>query len=157
MTEKVAAEFGGRIRTRVCGLLFKGEDVLLLNHKGIYGHDFWSPPGGGVELGESLETALRREFREECMLDITVKRFLFGCEFIRLPLHAIELFYEVEAGGMPILGADPELGGQDIISELQFIDPQRLRNLPRNHLHGIFQKVESAPELKRLAGFYRLT
>lgn len=157
MLQKVAEEFGGRIRIRVCGLLFKAGEILLVNHKGIYGHDFWAPPGGGVEFGESLENALKREFMEECKLEVAVKGFLFGCEFLRLPLHAIELFYEVEANGVPALGNDPELSGHDLLSDLQFIDAQRLRDLPTDHLHGIFQKVQNPQQLKQLTGFYRLS
>jgi ADP-ribose pyrophosphatase YjhB (NUDIX family) len=36
----------------------------------------WSIPGGAVELGESVEEALRREVREETGLEIVVGRFL---------------------------------------------------------------------------------
>ena len=39
-------------------------------------HGKWNLLGGKVEYGESPEEALRREIREECGLDIQVKRLL---------------------------------------------------------------------------------
>jgi 8-oxo-dGTP pyrophosphatase MutT (NUDIX family) len=55
---------GGRLveRTAVRGVLFRGRELLLLSSR----HGDYKFPGGGVEPGESLASALRREFREEC-------------------------------------------------------------------------------------------
>ena len=55
-------------RIRVCGLLTKGERLLLLRHE-KHGRAYWLLPGGGVEHGETLEGALKRELAEECGLD----------------------------------------------------------------------------------------
>src|SRR5689334_24082616 len=130
MIKKVADEFGGRIRIRACGLCFQNDRILLVNHSGIYGNDFWAPPGGGVEFGETVETTLRREFKEECRTDINVCRFLFGCQFIQATLHALELFFEVECLSPPAIGNDPELVDHQVISGLKFFDSQSLKAIP---------------------------
>jgi len=43
-------------------LVFKGDSVLLVYHR--YG-DLWVSPGGGIKKGESIESAARREIKEE--------------------------------------------------------------------------------------------
>lgn len=39
--------------------------VLLVRFVGLPGGDLWATPGGGIEPGESLEAAIKRELREE--------------------------------------------------------------------------------------------
>jgi 8-oxo-dGTP pyrophosphatase MutT (NUDIX family) len=37
----------------------------------------WMVPGGGIEIGEPIEEALKREIREECGIEVTVGEPLF--------------------------------------------------------------------------------
>jgi ADP-ribose pyrophosphatase YjhB (NUDIX family) len=39
--------------------------LLLFRHADGHGREFWAPPGGGLELGETPEEAARREAFEE--------------------------------------------------------------------------------------------
>jgi 8-oxo-dGTP diphosphatase len=157
MNPEVVEKFGNRIRQRVCGIAFRDEDILLINHAGLYKHDFWAPPGGAVEFGETMETALKREFVEECQSEITVEGFLFGGEFVRPPLHAVELYFQVKLLNMPRVGRDPEMGKTPILSALEFITPRRLAEMPAHHRHGIFEKARSPSEIKNLKGFFTIT
>jgi len=56
----------------VGAIIFRDERVLLVQRGTEPAYGKWSIPGGLVELGESLETAVRREVGEEVNLDVTV-------------------------------------------------------------------------------------
>jgi 8-oxo-dGTP diphosphatase len=155
--KSVVDRFGNRVRVRACGICLREAQILLVNHKGLYSGDFWAPPGGGVKFGESVNSALVREFKEECQADITVGEFLFSCEFIKEPLHAIELYFDIRLLGLPRLGRDPELGDRQIISNLKFFDEQELSSLPTESLHGIFKSTRNPTEIKGLKGFVSFT
>ncbi|MGQ9921313.1 MAG: NUDIX hydrolase [Desulfobacca sp.] len=56
----------------VAGIIFRGQEVLLIRRGQEPALGEWSLPGGAVEVGETLEEALRREVREETGLDIDI-------------------------------------------------------------------------------------
>lgn len=58
----------------VCGGLFDNKGQLLLQKRGDT--KSWGLPGGAIELGESFDQALKREFREETGLKITSTRLI---------------------------------------------------------------------------------
>jgi ADP-ribose pyrophosphatase YjhB (NUDIX family) len=136
--------FDDKLRVRVCGICLQNNAMLLVRHRGLYAdHDFWAPPGGGLILGETVKNCLKREFKEETGLEIKVGRFLFINEFLQMPLHAVELFFEVEiTGGNLIQGTDPELEtNNQLISEVGFKTLPELNAIPLNQKHTILYEL----------------
>ena len=61
-----------RPQLAVSAVIFRDGKLLLLKRAKSPGHGFWSLPGGRVEFGESLHTALAREVDEEAGLEIDI-------------------------------------------------------------------------------------
>ena len=157
MENEVHAFYGNRLRVRACGICVKNNSLLLVNHLGISKENFWAPPGGGIDFGERATESLAREFREETGLTIETKNFLFACEFIQAPLHAIELFFEVTAlGDRVIKGDDPEPGSPSIIREVSFMPWHEIMALPAEQRHGIFRFLEHPSKITSLRGYFKL-
>ena len=58
-------------RIRVSAILRRGRRILLVRHE-KHGREYWLLPGGGVQAGETLVRALKRELAEEVGLDSDV-------------------------------------------------------------------------------------
>jgi 8-oxo-dGTP diphosphatase len=56
----------------VSAAIFRGGKILLVRRARSPAKGFWSLPGGRVEFGESLHTALHREVDEETALKIEI-------------------------------------------------------------------------------------
>lgn len=58
------------------------KDKVLVTQRG-YGEfkDGWEFPGGKVELGETLESALKREIKEELDIEIEIDRYIDTVEY----------------------------------------------------------------------------
>ena len=100
------------------GLLETGDGVLLVaNRRVIDGAEahVWDLPGGGVEPGETLAEALRREMCEETGLEVSVGDLLFVAEGERIVAGRRKglwrsFFFAVErTGGAVDLSGEPDV------------------------------------------------
>ncbi|MDN5201399.1 NUDIX hydrolase [Fulvivirgaceae bacterium BMA10] len=154
---KVVDKFGHQARCRVCGLYVEKNKILMIKHRGLGEKGYlWSPPGGGVIYGSSLKENLKREFLEETGLEIKVQKFLFVHEFLNNPLHAIELFFEVEKiGGEIGIGSDPEMDQKNqIIEEVKMLSFEELKLENKLNLHNILWDCQSINDLLKMRGYF---
>ena len=93
--------------------------VVYADNKG-----YWTPPGGGIEQGESVEEAVTREVKEETNMKV-LHQEIIGYQDIYEPEKTIRQtrsFCIVEPYGDFV--ADPD----GDISKIELIDPQDYKN-----------------------------
>ena len=86
---------------RVYGLLVNNQNEILVSDEFEYDQYFSKFPGGGVELGEGLIEALKREFVEECNAEIEVVEHFYTTDFYEKSSfndsQVISVYYLVKA------------------------------------------------------------
>ena len=156
-SDVVQRTFGHRLRVRVCGLCFSGDDLLLIRHQGLGKLGYlYAPPGGEMHYGERAEDALTREFAEETGLRVQVEEFLFIHEFLEPPLHALEMFFSVKTmGGQLRPGKDPELADHEqIIEAVRFMSAEAIVEVPREALHTMISREARSKDLLSRRGYF---
>lgn len=66
---------------RVYGILINDAGEVLISDEQEYGMRFTKFPGGGLELGEGLIDGLKREFVEECNINVDVISHFYTTDF----------------------------------------------------------------------------
>jgi 8-oxo-dGTP diphosphatase len=66
---------------RVYGLLINDDQEILISDEQEYGMQFTKFPGGGLELGEGLVDGLKREFVEECNVEVEIISHFYTTDF----------------------------------------------------------------------------
>ncbi len=78
----------------VCGVVYnKDSEILITQRADETNYKKWEFPGGKVKEGESLETSIQRELREELNIQVQVKGEMYRNYHGRFCLLFIECHY----------------------------------------------------------------
>ncbi len=82
-------------------------DKMLVMRRNKFGKEYYTLIGGGIELGEELEMALRRELAEETGMQVGAARLVY-VEDAGEPYGTQYVYWCEYQGGDPVLGANSE-------------------------------------------------
>ncbi|MHC4550187.1 MAG: NUDIX domain-containing protein [Planctomycetota bacterium] len=125
----------------VFGVLDSDEGILLVANRRVIDGEVttvWDLPGGGVEPGESLAEALRREMREETGLEVDVRDFLFVAEGERIRRGARTGVWRSFFFGIERTGGTLDLSGEPDIVDHRFVPRAELPALLNAPYHRGF-------------------
>jgi 8-oxo-dGTP diphosphatase len=95
-------EIKNRFNIRVYGLLINDKKEVLLSTENINGYEFTKFPGGGLEFGEGTKDCLIREFKEECDIEVEIKKHIYTTDFYQVSAfnaqdQLISIYYQVSS------------------------------------------------------------
>ena len=105
-------EYPGSPRVAVGGVVIKEDRVLLVRRGKAPSEGEWAIPGGSVELGETLQEAVRREILEETGISIRVGE----------PIHIFDDVRRDEAGHIRFHYVILDFSGEFLSGELRAAD-----------------------------------
>ena len=110
---------------RLAAMIVRQNQILLLQHR-KRGQRYWVLPGGRLEGRESIDTALRRELKEELGLDVRAGPLVIVCETLAPDRHVVNLIFQAEIGE----GAEPTLDPRDpVLAGWQWVSVDQLPRL----------------------------
>jgi mutator protein MutT len=121
-------EFAGHPLVGVGGIILNDGKVLLVRRGKQPGYGKWSIPGGMVELGETLQEAMKREVREECGIEIELADVVAVLERI-IPHQERGIHYHYVLIDFLGYWRSGELQPSSDILEARWADPLEMKDL----------------------------
>ncbi len=126
----------GKYRICARAIIYREGKILAARHKDLETGEvgsFWATPGGGVDFGETIEAAMRRESIEELGREAKVGRLLFVQHFYHSGLKGekLEFFFLIKNPDdyLDINLHDTTHGFE--LAEIDFVDPSSVEFRPR--------------------------
>lgn len=136
----ISVEIGKmRFSCRAVAVILDRDERHVLLHRALV-EDFWSMPGGRIEIGETSSDTLKREMREELSVEIEIDRLLWVSEeffeYAGVKWHGIGFYYLVKLPeDCPIYDHDSWSGIEEFVEDI-FV-PEEMR-AETNRLELIF-------------------
>lgn len=109
----------------VGAVVWNGCQVLLERRGQPPAQGSWSLPGGLIEVGETAESAVHREVREECGIEVSVGRILGLFEPIQVDVDGRVRYHFVVIDFLACY-LSGELRAGDDAAELRWVEPEAL-------------------------------
>ena len=127
-----------QMRERATAIVIENNRILLMKRIRD-GVEYFIFPGGGVEKGETVEDALKREVKEELSLDISSWKHLFDIEVEVPPIFKNEKSQKYFVFMIGKYVGVPEIGG-----------PEKESDNENNQHHLIWVPVKDLNGMKNL-------
>ncbi len=122
-------------RVRCAGLVVQDDSLLLVRYADSEVGDHWQVPGGGLEAGETIQTAVAREVRAETGLEVDVGSLAY-LKQVSTPtydfvVHTVVMYFWANPFGGS-LGKDLKLTDEEeaVTTDLRFVHRSEQLDVP---------------------------
>ncbi len=95
-----------KFNVRVYGILLNNAKEILVSDEFIRGNYYTKFPGGGLEFGEGTRDCLKREFKEEMNLEVSIGEHIYTTDVFQMsafnPAHQLISIYYFASALQPI-------------------------------------------------------